>query len=70
MFFADRELVRIGEIVAAKADQLIWCRGRLHTSRATGRQCFIVLRQQQSTIQGLLAASEKTSKQMVKFCAK
>lgn len=65
----DRELVRIGDVDATKTDQLLWCRGRLHTSRATGRQCFIVFRQQQFTIQGLLAAGEKISKQMVKFCA-
>ncbi|XP_039267320.2 aspartate--tRNA ligase, cytoplasmic-like [Styela clava] len=65
----DRALVRVGDIGLKEADQLLWCRARLHTSRATGKQCFVVLRQQQFTIQGLLAVGENISKQMVKFCA-
>ena len=34
-----------------------------------GKQCFFVVRQQQYTIQCLLAVSESISKQMVKFAA-
>lgn len=34
---------------------------------STGKQCFFVLRQQSSTVQGLAAVNEKTSKQMIKF---
>lgn len=32
----DRALVRIQDLTAAKADQLIWTRARVHTSRAKG----------------------------------
>lgn len=36
----------------------------------TGKQCFIVLRQQQYTVQCLIAVSEVVSKFMVKFASK
>lgn len=51
------------------AGELVQVRGRLHTSRAKGKQCFIVMRQQQYTIQCLLAVNDKISKQMVKFAS-
>lgn len=35
-----------------------------------GKQCFIVLRQQSYTIQGLAAVNNKISKQMIKFISK
>lgn len=35
-----------------------------------GKQCFIVLRQQSYTIQGLAAVNNKVSKQMIKFISK
>jgi nondiscriminating aspartyl-tRNA synthetase len=44
-------------------------RGRLHTSRAKGKQCFFVVRQQASSVQCLVYVSESVSKQMVKFAA-
>ena len=65
----DRQVTRIGEIGAKLVDSKIWARGRLHTSRAKGKQCFFLLRQQQHTIQCLLAVSETTSKSFVKFVA-
>eukprot|EP00096_Caligus_rogercresseyi_P013967 TRINITY_DN652_c0_g1_i2.p1 TRINITY_DN652_c0_g1~~TRINITY_DN652_c0_g1_i2.p1 ORF type:complete len:449 (-),score=162.21 TRINITY_DN652_c0_g1_i2:308-1654(-) len=49
------------------ADQVVWVRARLHTSRAKGKQCFCVLRQQEFTIQCVAFVSESLSKQMVKF---
>ncbi|XP_055917043.1 aspartate--tRNA ligase, cytoplasmic [Eupeodes corollae] len=45
----------------------VWIRGRIHTSRAKGKQCFLVLRQQSSTVQCILAVNDYISKQMVKF---
>lgn len=48
----------------------IWVRGRVHNTRAKGKQCFLILRQQSSTVQCILAVSEKVSKQFVKFCGK
>merc|ERR1712142_21958 len=41
----DRKLVAVGSVGAAMANQDIWIRGRLHTSRGTGKQCFTVIRQ-------------------------
>lgn len=51
------------------AGQKIKVRGRLHTSRAKGKQCFLVLRQQENTIQCLIAVNNVISKQMVKFAS-
>ncbi|CAB1346701.1 unnamed protein product [Coregonus sp. 'balchen'] len=65
----DRVLVRVQELTPEKADQLIWVRARIHTSRAKGKQCFLVLRQQQFNVQALVAVGERASKQMVKFAA-
>lgn len=50
-------------------NKIVLVRGRLHTSRAKGKQCFIVLRQQQFTVQCLINVSASISKQMVKFAS-
>uniref|UniRef100_A0A8B9BQT7 Aspartate--tRNA ligase, cytoplasmic n=1 Tax=Anser brachyrhynchus TaxID=132585 RepID=A0A8B9BQT7_9AVES len=65
----DRVLVRIKDLTEEKADEVVWVRGRIHTSRAKGKQCFLVLRQQQFNIQALVAVGQHASKQMVKFAA-
>uniref|UniRef100_A0A8C8DNT0 Aspartate--tRNA ligase, cytoplasmic n=1 Tax=Oryzias sinensis TaxID=183150 RepID=A0A8C8DNT0_9TELE len=65
----DRKLVRVQDLTPEKADQLIWLRARVHTSRAKGKQCFLVLRQQQFNVQALVAVGDRASKQMVKFAA-
>ncbi|GAU87499.1 hypothetical protein RvY_00331 [Ramazzottius varieornatus] len=65
----DRDLTIVKDLTATLADQLVWIRGRLQTSRAKGKQCFFVLRQQQYTVQALVAVGDKVSKQMVKFAA-
>lgn len=36
----------------------------------SGKQCFLVLRQQQFNVQALVAVGDRASKQMVKFAAK
>uniref|UniRef100_H2TDG1 Aspartate--tRNA ligase, cytoplasmic n=1 Tax=Takifugu rubripes TaxID=31033 RepID=H2TDG1_TAKRU len=64
-----RVLVRVQDLTPEKADQLIWLRARVHTSRAKGKQCFLVLRQQQFNVQALVAVGDRASKQMVKFAA-
>lgn len=33
---ADRVLVRIKDLTEEKADEVVWVRGRIHTSRAKG----------------------------------
>ncbi|KAM6080417.1 aspartate--tRNA ligase, cytoplasmic [Theristicus caerulescens] len=65
----DRVLIRIKDLTVEKADEVVWVRGRIHTSRAKGKQCFLVLRQQQFNIQALVAVGQHASKQMVKFAA-
>ncbi|XP_037088967.1 aspartate--tRNA ligase, cytoplasmic-like [Pollicipes pollicipes] len=65
----DRQLARVQQLTAERDGQRLWVRGRLHTSRAKGKQCFFVLRQQQFTVQALLAVGPETSKQMVRFAA-
>ncbi|XP_006006252.1 aspartate--tRNA ligase, cytoplasmic [Latimeria chalumnae] len=65
----DRNLLRIQQLTKEKADQVVWVRARVHTSRAKGKQCFLVLRQQQFNIQALVAVGDRASKQMVKFAA-
>lgn len=63
----DRVLVSVREINEKLAKQTIWVRGRLHTSRGKGKQCFVVLRHQSATIQVVACVNENISKQMVKF---
>ncbi|KAK7939997.1 hypothetical protein WMY93_003323 [Mugilogobius chulae] len=65
----DRALVKVEDLTVEKADQLLWVRARVHTSRAKGKQCFLVLRQQQFNVQALVAVGDRASKQMVKFAA-
>ncbi|EAT36397.1 AAEL011518-PA [Aedes aegypti] len=65
---ADRNFVMVHDLSTCSKDALVWVRGRVHTSRAKGKQCFLVLRQQSSTVQCVLAVNDSTvSKQMVKF---
>ncbi|XP_048201508.1 aspartate--tRNA ligase, cytoplasmic [Perognathus longimembris pacificus] len=65
----DRILVRVRDLTIQKADEIVWVRARVHTSRAKGKQCFLVLRQQQFNVQALVAVGDHASKQMVKFAA-
>ncbi|ODM99228.1 Aspartate--tRNA ligase, cytoplasmic [Orchesella cincta] len=62
-----RKVEKVTDLGVSYATQTVWIRARLHTSRAKGKQCFVVLRQGRSTIQGIVAVGEKTSKQMLKF---
>lgn len=65
----DRVLVKIRTLTASEANKKIWVRARLHTSRAKGKQCFVVLRQQHFNIQGLIAVNDNISKAMVRFAS-
>ncbi len=66
----DRQLLPVRDINETLAKQTIWVRGRLHTSRGKGKQCFLVIRHQSATIQAVAFVNENVSKQMVKFIAK
>ena len=60
----------VKDIDESLAGQEVLVRGRLHASRGTGKMCFIVLREQFSTIQAVLAVADGISKGMVTFLAK
>lgn len=65
---ADRVFVAVHDLSGCEKDALVWVRGRVHTTRSKGKQCFLVLRQQSSTVQCVVAVNDRTvSKQMVKF---
>jgi len=63
------QIIKIKDLKPKMAGTKVNIRGRLHTSRAKGKQCFFVVREQQETVQCLAFVSEKVSKQMVKFIA-
>ncbi|KAG5670892.1 hypothetical protein PVAND_001123 [Polypedilum vanderplanki] len=65
----ERNFVPVDQLskAAEKGSKTVWVRGRIHTSRCKGKQCFIVLRQQSSTVQVLISVNDVISKQMVKF---
>ncbi|KAF5297352.1 hypothetical protein FQR65_LT01282 [Abscondita terminalis] len=59
----------VSKICKTLNNERVWVRARLHTSRARGKQCFIVLRQQEFTIQALVNVCDTVSKAMVKFAS-
>ena len=64
-----RERARIDSLAERIGDRVL-VKARVHNSRAKGKQCFLVLRQQKSTVQALLAVDKEQkliSKQMVRF---
>jgi len=63
----DTQLSLVSSLTVKQAEKVVSMRGRLHASRAKGKQCFFVLRQQQSSVQCLAFVSEEVSKQMIKF---
>jgi lysyl-tRNA synthetase class II len=65
----EKVLHNISDLTESLADQKVWIRGRLFTSRSKGKQCFFTIRQRFCTIQALVSVDEQTSKKMVKFIA-
>ncbi|XP_038217745.1 aspartate--tRNA ligase, cytoplasmic [Zerene cesonia] len=65
----DRVYVDVKDLSEKVVGQTVWVRARLQTTRAKGKQCFAVLRQNSSTVQLLISVSDENSvsKQMVKF---
>lgn len=69
----DRIFTQVSELSKFQEknpNQSVWIRGRVHTSRAKGKQCFLILRQQSSTVQCVIAVNDVVSKQMVKFAGR
>lgn len=62
----ERNFVKVTEL-KNHLNSNVWIRGRVHTSRCKGKQCFLILRQNCNTVQCLIMVDEKVSKQMVKF---
>jgi len=62
-------LTEVRDLKVGLAGKTVTVRGRLHTSRAKGKQCFMVVRQRAASVQCLVFVSESVSKQMVKFAA-
>ena len=62
-----RQRVKIHDLNGMEGKTVL-LRARVHTTRAKGKQCFMVLRQRSDTVQAVLAVDQdKISKQMVKF---
>jgi aspartyl/asparaginyl-tRNA synthetase len=59
--------MRVEHLNSSLFDQHLLIRARVHNIRGTGKQCFLVLRQQSATVQAVIAVNPATSKQMVKF---
>mmetsp|Transcript_6559 Transcript_6559/g.19889 ORF Transcript_6559/g.19889 Transcript_6559/m.19889 type:complete len:579 (-) Transcript_6559:1935-3671(-) len=67
---SGRTFTRVNELDESKADQQIWVRARLHNLRAVSKNAFLVLRQRSSTAQAILAQTDATPKEMVKWVLK
>jgi len=63
----DRVWVEVKDIDLSMKGQTVLVRGRVHTSRGTGNQCFVMIRQRQFSIQALTFKDENVSKQMVTY---
>lgn len=68
--FPERKFVNVWELSKHTNSSAVWVRGRVHTSRSKGKQCFLILRQQSNTVQCVIAVNDVVSKQMVKFSGK
>lgn len=65
-----KKILDVKEVDEKLAGQSIVVRGRLHNSRAKGKLCFVVIRQQFSTVQAMLSVDDTISKGMVSYASK
>ncbi|XP_020616367.1 aspartate--tRNA ligase, cytoplasmic-like [Orbicella faveolata] len=63
----SRVWTKVKELTAESVGKRVLVRARLHTTRGTGKQCFMILRDRQYTVQGICAVNDVISKGMVKF---
>ena len=63
----ERKFIAVKDLTEEHSGAEILVRARLHQSRATGKLCFIVLREQFATVQSVLSVSETISKGMIDF---
>ena len=62
-----RSFVHVSNLSAKHEGKEVWVRARVHNTRAKGNNCFLVLRQSGSTVQGALFKDDDTPKEMIKF---
>ncbi|CAH3190956.1 unnamed protein product, partial [Porites evermanni] len=60
---------KVKDLTSEAVGKRVLVRARLHTTRGTGKQCFMILRDRQYTVQGVCAVNDVISKAMVKFAA-
>ncbi|XP_015773658.1 PREDICTED: aspartate--tRNA ligase, cytoplasmic-like [Acropora digitifera] len=60
---------KVKDLTVDSVGKRVLVRARLHTTRGTGKQCFMIFRDRQYTVQGICAVNEVISKGMVKFAA-
>eukprot|EP00128_Syssomonas_multiformis_P016096 Colp12_sorted_trinity150504_noHs@30061 len=65
----ERVWTKIDTLTQANHDQSVLIRARVHNTRGTGKNCFLVLRDRYSTLQGILGVNDVISKGMVKFAS-
>lgn len=65
--YPKREFFEVKNLTKELASKILWVRTRLHAVRARGKQCFVVLRQREFTVQAIVCVGDAISKQMVKF---
>lgn len=66
----SRKFTEVKNLDETLSGQEVLIRGRVHNSRSTGKNCFITVREQFSTIQAIVSQSETISKGMVKYAGK
>jgi aspartyl/asparaginyl-tRNA synthetase len=63
----DRVFKHISDLTPSLAGSTIWLRGRIGNSRAVSKGCFLVVRQNISSIQAIVWQRENIPKAMVKY---
>lgn len=58
---------KVKDLTSEAVGKRVLLRARLYTTRGTGKQCFMILRDRQYTVQGICAVNDVISKGMVKF---
>jgi len=66
-FQSARKWTPLGQVNETLEGQEVLVRARVHNCRAKGNNCFIVLRENYSTLQACAFKSETTSKEMIKY---
>lgn len=65
-----KKFTKVIEIDENLVDQVVIIRARIQNSRAKGKMCFMMIRDQYATIQAGLFVDETTSKGMVTYASK